>query len=303
MAAARAITLVEEGGPAAIEFLQAVHGHTGTAHRVGITGPPGSGKSTLINQLIAHFRGQGISVAVLAIDPTSPYTQGALLGDRIRMMDADQDSSVFIRSMASRGSAGGLSHATHDAANILDAAGFDYILIETVGVGQSELDIAGVADTVMAVLVPESGDSIQAMKAGIMEIADVFVLNKCDRPGSDSAYAAIQSVLKLRPCAKDEWMPDTVKVIATEGQGTDDLTVQIVRHKNHMIATDGLRKRQEQRLQEQIKKIVEKTICSELWDEAGTEQLASSIGPVLDGDLSPHELARSIIDEYRKFRR
>ncbi len=246
MAVARAITVVEKGGSEAIELLRAVHGHTGTAHRIGVTGPPGSGKSTLINQLIARFRGHDISVAVIAIDPTSPYTQGALLGDRIRMMNVVQDSGVFIRSMASRGSSGGLSYATHDAANILDAAGFDYILIETVGVGPSELDIAIVADTVLAVVVPESGDSVQAMKAGLMEIADVFVLNKCDRPDSDSTYAAIQSVLNLHPKLKGDWLPIIVKVIASEGQGTGDLASQILEHRNHMIATDGLQKRQEQ---------------------------------------------------------
>ncbi len=300
MAVARAITVVEEGGPGAIELLQALYTHTGTAHRIGITGPPGSGKSTLINQLIARFRGHDISVAVIAIDPTSPYTQGALLGDRIRMMEAVQDSGVFIRSMASRGSSGGLSYATHDAANILDAAGFDYILIETVGVGQSELDIAIVADTVLAVFVPESGDSVQAMKAGLMEIADVFVLNKSDRSDSDSTYAAIQSVLNLHLKLKGDWLPIIVKVIASEGQGIGDLASQILEHRNHMIATDGLQKRHEQRLLHQVKEIVEKTISSELWDETGTKQLASSIRPVLDGDLSPYELARSIVDTYRK---
>lgn len=299
MAVARAITVVEKGGSEAIELLQVVHGHTGTAHRIGITGPPGSGKSTLINQLIAHFRGRDISVAVIAIDPTSPYTQGALLGDRIRMMKADQDSGVFIRSMASRGSAGGLSYATHDAANILDAAGFDYILIETVGVGQSELDIASVADTVLAVVVPESGDSIQAMKAGVMEIADVFVVNKCDRPDSDSTYAAIQSMLNLHPQVECGWLPIIVKVIASEGQGTGDLASQILEHRNYLIATGGLRKRQEQRLQHQIKKIVERIIGSELWDETATEQLASSSRPILDGEMSPYDLARSIVDRYR----
>tara|TARA_B100000315_G_C14548573_1_gene574509 strand:- start:294 stop:1259 length:966 start_codon:yes stop_codon:yes gene_type:complete len=298
-AVARAITVVETGGPKAIELQQAVFAHTGSAYRVGITGPPGSGKSTLINQLIAHFRDHDMSVAVIAIDPTSSYTQGALLGDRIRMMEADQDSGVFIRSMASRDCAGGLSYAAHDAANIFDAAGFDYILIETLGVGQSELDIASVADTVMAVVVPESGDSVQAMKAGLMEIADLFVLNKCDRPDSDSTYVAIQSMLNMPSQVNGEWTPDIVKTVATVGKGIGDLAMQILRHRDYMLATDGLRKRRQERLQHQIRKIVEKTISSELWGRTGMEQLASSIGLVLDGELSPYELARSIVNKYR----
>jgi LAO/AO transport system kinase len=298
-AVARAISLVEKDGPGASELLQALHGHTGTAHRVGVTGPPGSGKSTLINQLIAYFRDRDISVAVIAIDPTSPVTQGALLGDRVRMLEGAQDSGVYIRSMAARGFAGGLSYATYDAANILDAAGFDYILIETVGVGQSELGVTSVADTVMAVVVPESGDSIQAMKAGLMEVADIFALNKCDRPDSESAYAAIQSMLHLRPYTKGEWLPEIVKLIATEGEGSDELAGQIFQHKAHITATGDLRERQEQRLRYQVRKIVEKTISAELWDKAGLEQLAASVQPVLDGDLSPYELARSIVAKYR----
>ncbi len=238
-------------------------------------------------------------MAVLAIDPTSPFTEGALLGDRLRMTKAGQDSDVFIRSMASRGSQGGLSHATHDAADILDAAGFDYILIETVGVGQLELDIAAVVDTVMVVVVPESGDSVQAMKAGLMEIADLFVLNKCDRPDSDSAYAAIRSTLDLNRQSKEEWTPCIVKATASEGKGTDELAERVAEHRKHIIKSGDLRKRQEQRLQSQVKRIVEKTISSELWNEKGAEQLASSIQPVLDGDLPPHELALSIVDKYR----
>ena len=234
MALARAITAVEKGGPSAIELLQAINGHTGKTHKVGITGPPGSGKSTLANQLIQHIRGQGGSVAVLAIDPTSPFTQGALLGDRVRMTRADDDDDVFIRSMASRGALGGLSHATQEAVSILDAAGFDYILIETVGVGQTQLDVASVADTVMVVLVPESGDSVQAMKAGLMEIADFFVLNKCDRPGSESAYAAIQSALHLHRHRDGDWLPGIVKAVASEGKGVDAIAEQILQHGIHV---------------------------------------------------------------------
>lgn len=297
---ARAISVIEKGGPEAVGLLQAIYGHTGTAHRVGITGPPGSGKSTLINQLVAHFRENGKSVAVMAIDPTSPYSQGALLGDRIRMTRAGEDAGVFIRSMASRGAHGGLSDATHDAADILDAAGFDVILIETTGVGQVELDIASMVDSVMILVVPESGDSVQAMKAGLMEIADFFVLNKCDRPGSDSAFAAMQSVLDLRPPPRDEWRPGIFRTSATEGQGTAELAAKVPEHRSHLVATGRLQQRREQRLRSHVTKIVEKLIVSELWDEASTAHLDLSLRPVLDGELSPYDLARLIVSKHRR---
>lgn len=297
-AVARAITMVETGGEQSTGLLQSIHAHTGSAYRLGITGPPGVGKSTLINQLIAYFRSQDKTVAVLAVDPSSPYSRGALLGDRLRMTDGEQDSGVFIRSMASRGSLGGLSVATHDAANILDAAGFDYVLIETVGVGQSELDIVATADTVIVVLVPESGDSVQAMKAGLMEIADFFVLNKCDRPDSAAACSAIQSMLSLRPHSADTWLPEVVRTVASAGKGIELVAEQVRRHRDFLTATENVDERREQRLRSHIRGIVEKTICAELWDNTGPEQLTASIQQVIDGKLSPYELAQSIVQDY-----
>jgi LAO/AO transport system kinase len=197
-ALARVITIIENQRDGFRALLHALHGRLGRAHRVGITGPPGAGKSTLTAALIAHYREAGDTVAVIAVDPTSPFTGGALLGDRIRMNDIAMDSGVFIRSMATRGSLGGLALATKEAADVLDAHGFDRVIVETVGVGQSELDIAAAADSTVVVLVPESGDGIQAMKAGLMEAADLFVINKADRPGADRLAREISMMLHLR---------------------------------------------------------------------------------------------------------
>ncbi|MCK5456364.1 MAG: methylmalonyl Co-A mutase-associated GTPase MeaB, partial [Melioribacteraceae bacterium] len=192
---ARVISIVESDDKKATEILKSIFHKTGNAYRIGITGPPGAGKSTITNQLTKHLLSLSKTVAIIALDPTSPFSGGALLGDRVRMNDIGAHNNVFIRSMATRGSLGGLSKKTIDTADVLDASGFYYIILETVGVGQSELDIAKVADSTIVTLVPESGDSIQAMKAGLMEIADIFVLNKCDRPEADKAFNSLQATL------------------------------------------------------------------------------------------------------------
>ncbi len=219
----RLISKVEEGNSNSIDILKKIHPKTGKAYRIGLTGPPGAGKSTLTNQLTKLYRKQNKTVGIIAVDPTSPFSGGALLGDRIRMNEIGSDPGVFIRSMATRGSLGGLSRKSIDAADVLDAAGYDFIIFETVGVGQSELDIAQTADTTIVTLVPESGDSIQAMKAGLMEIADFFVLNKSDRPGADSAQMSLETILMLRKHDKTSWMPRILKAVAYENKGIEEI--------------------------------------------------------------------------------
>lgn len=295
---ARAISVVEDYNSEASELLKQIHSKTGKAYRVGITGPPGAGKSTITNQLTKLIRKEGKRVGIIAVDPTSPFTGGALLGDRIRMNEIGNDEGVFIRSMATRGSLGGLSKKAIDAADILDAAGYDYIILETVGVGQSELDIVQAADTTIVVLVPESGDSVQAMKAGLMEIADFFVLNKSDRPGSDQAVASLQTTLMMKDHDEKTWMPGIIKAVASENKGITEVLQEIQRHRNFMKEHNLFILKREKQAKNRIKEIVESKIKEELWSESGEKSLNSTLEKVILGNLSPYHIAEEIIENF-----
>jgi len=293
-ALARAISLVESYRPESETLLKVIFAKTGRAYRVGITGPPGAGKSTLASRIARHYGNRGLKVGIIAVDPTSPFTGGALLGDRVRMSDVELDGSVFIRSMASRGSLGGLSVATQDAADVLDAAGFDLILLETVGVGQSELDVVRAADTVIVVLVPESGDSIQAMKAGLMEIADLFVMNKSDRPGADQAATALRTILSLRP-NPHSWTPEVLKTTASESQGIDRVCTFIEKHREFQSSNGLLEQRRAARLQEKVKELVIRSLHTEFWNNERRELLEARLPSLCERSTSPYEVVEELL--------
>ncbi len=235
LAGGRLIRLLEEGDPEGVAGLKAIFPHTGNAFVLGITGPPGSGKSTLVTHIITEFRGQDMKVGVVAVDPSSPVSGGAFLGDRLRMRQHTEDEGVFIRSMATRGHMGGLSRTTRETVLVLDAMGYEVIIIETVGVGQDEVEIAEFAHTTAVVSVPGMGDDIQAMKAGLLEIGDVFIVNKADRPGADDEVAQLKGMLDMRAIPEDGWHPPVLKTVAVKGEGIAELVDAFCNHRQYLL--------------------------------------------------------------------
>ena len=292
LAITRGITKVENEKEGWDELLSRLYRHSGEAYRIGVTGPPGAGKSTITQKLIAYYQEHNKNVGVIAVDPTSPFTGGAILGDRVRMQSESMNEGVFIRSMATRGNLGGLNTKAQDVADLLDAAGFGIIIMETVGVGQSELDVADAADTTVVVLVPESGDSIQAMKSGLMEIADLFVMNKSDRDGADQAVSALKTILTMRIThANDQWHPDVIRTVGTTGKGIDILA-QRIDHHHHFMTEHGLfQKRQTHREEQRVRELAEELLSKSFWTEERSTLLKELAPKISARDISPQEAA------------
>ena len=334
-ALARVVSIVENHRSGFDRLLARMQSKIGRARRIGITGPPGAGKSTLTTGLASAYRQAGLTVGIVAVDPTSPFTGGALLGDRVRMESVALDPGVFIRSMATRGSLGGLAAATREVTDVLDAFGFDRVLIETVGVGQTELDIARTADTSVVVLVPESGDSIQTLKAGLMEIADIFIVNKADRPGADRLRNELELMLGLRggatlknvpahhgvdlgramtrdeqmamnpgraarAAAKDEsldtWTPPVLRTVAMKAEGLPDVLAALDRHFRYLEASGTLGKRRRARLRERVVDVVGERVQDRLWKDAGTNQwLDDQLDALEAGSTNPFGVADALL--------
>lgn len=329
-ALARAVSIVENHRPGVDEILGALHPRLGRARRIGITGPPGAGKSTITTLVAREMRNAGLTVGIVAVDPTSPFTGGALLGDRVRMESVALDEGVFIRSMATRGSLGGLAATTREVADVLDGFGFDRVIIETVGVGQSELDVARTADTTMVVLVPESGDSIQTLKAGVMEIADIFVVNKSDRPGADRLRNDVELMLGLRKGASyanvpahhgvdlarmknparvareearddsaESWTPPVLRAVAVKGEGIGGIMESLDRHFAYLERSGEMRTRRRTRMVERVVEIAERRMRMRLWEEPRTMQwLEDKVDDMEAGRVTPFVVADRLLAEH-----
>jgi LAO/AO transport system kinase len=322
LALARLLTKVENEEPSGFEALSALYPHTGRAHRIGITGAPGTGKSSLVNRLALHLRSNGwseqakaksLKIAIVAVDPSSPFTGGAFLGDRIRMRDIFGDPGIFIRSMATRGALGGLARATADMADVLDAAGFEAIFIETVGAGQAEVDVARMAHTVVVVDAPGLGDDVQAIKAGILEIADILVVNKADLPGAENTLRSLRLVLELanppdrQPSSEIEetkgeeaaavnWSPPVLPTVATSGDGVAELARSIHDHYRHLQQSGGLAARERARVRSEMEVLLRESLMEGFLEQQPEGSFESAVKSVLNKKMAPRQAVRELVE-------
>jgi LAO/AO transport system kinase len=294
-AVARLVSLVEDGDDSLPEIAAALAPYTGQAQLIGLTGSPGVGKSTLTNELVRVYRTQGQRVGVLAVDPSSPFTGGAILGDRVRMQDHATDPGVYIRSMSSRGQLGGLSAATPQAVRVLEGAGCEVVLIETVGVGQAEVEVASLADTTLVLLAPGMGDAIQAVKAGILEVADVFVVNKADRDGADATYRDIQGMIALGERGPGQWRPQVVRAVAAQATGIEDVIAAIAKHRAWLTEHDELRSRRERRAAAEVENIALGTLRAKLGSVRHGDALTTLAADVAAGRTDPYAAAARLV--------
>jgi len=300
-AAAKLMRDIEDGTPAAIEELESIYLHTGRAHVVGVTGAQGVGKSTLVDALISVFRKENMTIGVIAIDPTSPFTGGALLGDRVRMQRHSLDKGVFIRSLATRGWGGGLSKATTSMIHIMDAMGKNIILVETVGAGQTEVDVTKVADTSIVILTPGMGDEIQMMKAGLMEAADIFVINKADKEGVDNLQHQLKVMLEMKPYLPNEWKPSIVLTEAVYSKGIEELMEAVLSHREFLISSGNLEKRRRQRVKLELIEAVESSLRNHIYQQIDEgDYLERLLDDLVQRKTNPHSAALQIINQFGK---